>query len=304
MDLSKPHMCNAGFRVTCLSAPPRHSLQNQSVLVAGGFFGEYAICNVDALDGTVSEGFVTHAYNGLVTHIHTYADRRSGLPQAVFCSNDSKVRLMDVASLRITQGFTYETAVNCASTSPDGRLRVLVGDSQETLITNAETGQALVTLKEHGDHGFACDWSKNGVHIATAAQDGAVLIWDARNWARPWESFGSSVSCARSVHWTESGQLVVAENDDVVRVYDGAKSRDYQEIDFFGSIAGVALVDGGEEMVVANADKTVGGLMTFERRPQGFGEYGSFGREAMRNGCRDSVRSSRYVSDIVADIVV
>ncbi|KAK4499279.1 hypothetical protein PRZ48_009792 [Zasmidium cellare] len=305
MDLSKPQSSNAGFRVTCLSASPRHTMQNQGILVAGGFFGEYALCNVDSADnGAVSEGFVTHAYNGLVTHIHTYANRRSGLPQAAFCSNDRMLRLMDVPSLRFTDEFAYEHAINCASTSPDGRLRVLVGDSQETLITNAETGQTLVTLREHNDHGFACDWSPDGIHIATAAQDGGVLIWDARNWSKPCKSWASSTSCARSVQWTDSGTLVVAENDDIVRVYDGAKGEQYQEINFFGSIAGVALVDGGEELVVANADKTVGGLLSFEMTPQGFGESGAHGRQVEEIRGWGSVRGVEATSRIVADIVV
>lgn len=303
MDLSKPQSSDAGFRVTCLAASSRHTMHNQGVIVAGGFFGEYALCNIDAIDGGVSEGFVTHAYNGLVTHIHTYANRRSGLPQAAFCSNDRMVRLMDVPSLRFTDEFAYEHAINCASTSPDGRLRVLVGDSQHTLITNAETGQTLVTLREHGDHGFACDWSQNGVHIATASQDGGVLIWDARNWSKPCRSSGSSTSCARSVQWTDDGALVVAENDDIVRVHDGAKSQQYQEINFFGSIAGVTLVDGGEEMIVANADKTVGGLLAFERTAQGFGEWSSRGRQVaeVERGTlsRGVERASRSWADIV-----
>ncbi|KAF2164046.1 hypothetical protein M409DRAFT_68254 [Zasmidium cellare ATCC 36951] len=304
MDLSRPQSSNAGFRVTCLSASPRQSLQNQGVLVVGGFFGEYAVCNIDSADGAVSEGFVTHAYNGLVTHIHTYGNRRSGMPQAAFCSNDRMVRLMDVPSLRFTNEFAYEHAINCASTSPDGRLRVLVGDSQETLITNAETGHTLVTLREHGDHGFACDWSQDGVHVATAAQDGGVLVWDARNWSKPCKSWGSSTSCARSVQWTDNGALVVAENDDIVRVYDGAKGQHYQEIDFFGSIAGVALVDGGEELIVANADKTVGGLLSFESSAQGFGEWSTRGRQVDEKMSWSSVREVEATSRLVADIFV
>ena len=117
---------------------------------------------------------------------------------------------MDVSTLNFTSEFGCENAINCSSTSPDGRLRVLVGDSQETLITNAETGQTLVTLREHGDHGFACDWSGDGLHVATAAQAGGILIWDARNWTKPCKSWTSPVSCARSVQFTDTGALVVA----------------------------------------------------------------------------------------------
>ena len=76
---------------------------------------------------------------------------------------------------------------------------------------------------------------------------------------------------------------------------------EYEEIRFFGSIAGVALLDGGSELAIANADKTVGGLLTFERTAQGYGDYGSFGKQVARNGVRWSQGSSNHMTD---DIVV
>ena len=271
MNLGKPSNTAAGFRITCLSASPRSTApgyRSDNVLIAGGFYGEYAVVNVDLDQQRPSEGFVTHAYNGLVTHVQTYHDRRSGLLRAAFCSNDHQVRLMDLHNLQFTDTFTYDNAVNCSATSADGRLRVLVGDSTETLITDAERGVPLVTLKEHTDHAFGCAWSPNGRHVATAAQDGCVVIWDARNWKQPLRTHESVMSCARSLNFTDTGALVAAENEDVVTVYDGPNFDDKQEIRFFGSIAGVALLDGGAELAIANADKTVGGLLTFERQPQ------------------------------------
>ncbi|PIA93919.1 hypothetical protein CB0940_04660 [Cercospora beticola] len=295
MDLAKPVNTAAAFRITCLSASPRALVpgsQTDNVLIAGGFYGEYAVCNIDSDKREASEGFVTHAYNGLVTHVHSFRDRRSGLLRAAFSSNDRKVRLMDVGTLQFTDSFTYDHAVNCSATSADGRLRVLVGDSSDTLITDAQRGTPIVTLQEHTDHGFACAWSQDNRHVATAAQDGRVMVWDARSWKKPVRTFESTMSCARSLQFTDSGALVAAENEDVVTVYGGHSFEAKQEIRFLGSIAGVTLLDGGAELAIANADKTVGGLLTFERVPQGLGNN-TYGRVVVKPGGSSRWRNGR-----------
>lgn len=269
MDLHKPHASAFDLRITCLASTP----QCPRLLFAGGFNGEYAMLDLHApitappSASPPSEGIVTHAYNGIVTHIEAFAARSSGLPSAAFCSNDGHLRLFDAATERFTASFAYTHPINCSARSPDARLRVIVGDSPDVCIADAEKGNVLVTLtNQHGDHAFACAWAPNAVHVATSAQDGETLVWDARNWSQPLRKLRSAVSCPRSLHFSDDGALVVAEDDDVVSVYDGG--RDYilrQEMRFFGAVAGIALLGGGEEVVVANADRTVGGLLTFER---------------------------------------
>lgn len=306
MDLPKECQRAGGFRVTCLSASSRSSIsphQTDTVLFAGGFNGEYAVRNLSSNDKTHTEGEVTSCYNGLVTHIHNYADRRSGSLKAAFCSNDRKVRLMDVRSLTFTDTFLYDYSVNCSATSADGRLRALVGDSLETLITDAEKGETLVTLREHADHGFACAWSHDGRNVATGAQDGKVIVWDTRNWSAPVTTLHSSMSCARSLNFSDTGALIVAENDDVVKVYDGSTFASLQQIRFFGSIAGVALMDGGAEIAIANADNTVGGLMSFERPLQGR-SHGSFGVVTQNEIGGWRRRRGREAVDLTSDMVV
>ncbi len=80
---------------------------------------------------------------------------------------------------------------------------------------------------------------------------------------------------------------MVAEDDDVVTIYHTRRKEVRQDIRFFGSVAGVALLDGGDEMVIANADKTVGGLLSFQRNLHGLddgiaGEQIVEGSEAAR----------------------
>ena len=67
------------------------------------------------------------------------------------------------------------------------------------------------------------------------------------------------------MQFTNDGLLVVVEEDDVVSIYDTKTFGVRQDIRFFGSIAGIALLDGGEDLLVANADRTVGGLLRYKR---------------------------------------
>lgn len=109
------------------------------------------------------------------------------------------------------------------------------------------------------------------------------------------------MSCARSLNFTDDGALVIAESDDVVSVVDTKTCALRQDIRFFGSIAGLSLVNGGEEMVVANADQTVGGLMSFRRvsGPRGIGRHG----ERVDLGGRSRTQR-RYASSVVEDVWV
>ncbi|KAI7487990.1 hypothetical protein D0860_05774 [Hortaea werneckii] len=266
MDFSRVALPAAAFRITCLSASSGHN-----ILVAGGFNGEFAMLSSLPRTGTsaLTKGFLTRAFNGLVTHIQTFDDRRSGLPQAAFCSNDQHVRLMDLGTARLVGSYAYSHPVNCSATAPDGRLRVLVGDSNDAHVTDAEKGNVIATLHGHTDHGFACSWAQNGLHLATGAQDGKTLVWDARNRSRPLHTLPSTMSCPRSLHFTDNDGLIVAEDEDVVSVYDPSTFAKRQDIRFFGSIAGFALLDGGAELALANSDKTVGGLMSFQRSARG-----------------------------------
>lgn len=298
IDLSTTTSSPTPALITCLSAtanPHGGSYRSNRVLLAGGFGGEFAMLDLSA-QGTSAfhAGFVTYDCNGIVTHVDSYPDRCSGQLRACFVSNDRKVRLMDVKTHKFLQTFEYGHALNCSAIAPDGRLRVLVGDCNETFITNAETGEVLATLREHRDDAFACAWSTDGRHVATGAQDGLVALWDARNWSKPLKMLHCGMATARSLHFTSDGALVVAEDDDLVTIYDTSERRPKQEIRFFGNIAGVALLDGGDEMIIANADRTVGGLISCQCVPQCCGDEQSPRRRGLFNNIMTRESTSGY----------
>lgn len=272
MDLSKQTTDGQRFQVTTLAA-------KDDVLIAGGFEGEYALTSLSSTYGTSptlgrirdrSPDSKSHITN----HIHLFENRHSYTPQAVLCSNDYRLRILDVGTNAFTHSFLYPTAVNCSATSPDGRMRVVVGDFQETLITNADTGQPLESLNSHTDDVFACAWADDGVHVATAAQDSTIVVWDARYWGKPLTVIYSQVSIPRVLRFSPVGGgprvLVAAEADDYISIINAQTFESRQVFDFFGSTAGVSMTPDGQSLFVANSEKRFAGIMELERA--GWGE--------------------------------
>ncbi|MCJ1290058.1 hypothetical protein MMC34_001593 [Xylographa carneopallida] len=245
---------------------------SDGVVVIGGYEGEYAVKSLfSADDGCFAAGLLTLWRNNITNHVHTFLGRRSGLPQAVFCSNDSKVRVMDCYTDTVLQTRDFGWIVNCSVTSPDGRLRLIVGDDTQPVVVDAESGRKIVGLERHHDYGFACDWSPNSVYMATGNQDGSVKIWDARNWSRPLLKMpiGTEIGGARSLHFSPVGGgrpvLLMAEPADIVSIVDAVTFETTQRFDFFGEIGGTAFVPDGSSFFVANTDQAIGGLLEFER---------------------------------------
>ena len=246
---------------------------DNGVLVVGACSGEYAFKPLDSSnDGIFTIGITgnvgLHRNLRMVNHIHTFLDRRSGLPQAVFSSNDSVTRVLDCYTNTFVQEYNTKWAVNCSATSPDGRLRLSVGDNNEPLVAEAETGREIAQLSAHRDHGFACDWAPDGIHMATGHEDGMVAIWDARCWSRPYQTFETEMGGARSLRFSPLGggrrALLVAEPTDIVSVVDAVTFESRQRFDFFGDIGGAAFAPDGSSFFVAITDDVFGGVMEFE----------------------------------------
>ncbi|KAL8697738.1 MAG: hypothetical protein Q9201_006961 [Fulgogasparrea decipioides] len=247
------------------------------VLVAGGLKGEYAYSILSGPPRSpFTSGITTLSPYSSTNHVHTFLDRRNGFPQAVFSSNDHYVRTLDCNTNKFTAHHDHVKAVNCASTSPDTRLRLLVRDAKHSLIVEADTGKRICKLTGHTDFGFACDWADDGIHMATGAQDGIVQIYDMRHWRKPIGTLLTELSGVRTLAFSPAAGgkqvLVMAESADFVHVVDGTAFDKKQTFDFFGEIAGVTFEPDGEKFFVGVGDPEVGGLIEFERRQgRGFG---------------------------------
>lgn len=274
MDLTDPiiqpfHSNPGGIHITTMSVA-------HDILVAGGYDGEYSLVNLKASKHTKHiEGLITDDKNSITNHVQVHLSRSSSLPLAAFASNDNGFRLLDISTNRIVAEHLYDHAINCTAISPDQRLRVLVGDTRQVMICNAETGEVLQSLEGHRDFGFACDWADDGWTVATGNQDMQVKIWDARKWtnssgfAQPITTIAADMACVRKLRFSPLGSgkrlLVAAEPADIVNVIDAESFARKQTLSFFGEIGGLDFSNDGQDLVVANCDPMRGGLMEFER---------------------------------------
>ncbi|KAF2432932.1 WD40 repeat-like protein, partial [Tothia fuscella] len=271
MDLTDPWTSSsiqAGeFRVTALASAA-------DILVAGGYRGEYALQNLRSEYGTSPvKGFATHNRAAITNHLHTSTTRTNGSPQAIFCSNDKQVRVLDCFTDTFVNEVQYEDYVNCAATSPNGRLRLLVGDFEGSMIVDADSGRLLKHLDGHINNAFACAWADDDIHVATAAEDCHILVWDARNWSKPLGDIANETSHTTSLHFSPLGSgkrlLIAAESADIVNVIDANTYSSKQVLPFFGDIAGVSISVDGSQLLVANGDRKFGGLITYQRDDYG-----------------------------------
>ncbi len=276
MDLSDPIIQNSpmngfGGHVQVSTMTVAHD-----ILVAGGWNGEYGLVNLRAHKDTKhTEGLITNNLNSITNHVQVHYSRRSSLPLAAFASNDTGMRILDINTNKFIAEHKYEHPINCSAISPDQRLRVLVGDSQQVLICSADTGDILQSLEGHRDYGFACDWADDGWTVATGNQDKQVKIWDARKWtnnqglACPVATIAADMAGVRKLKFSPLGSgkrvLVAAEPADNISIIDGETFGSKQTLSFFGEIGGVDFTNNGQDLIVANCDSMRGGLMEFER---------------------------------------
>ncbi|KFA73211.1 hypothetical protein S40288_05408 [Stachybotrys chartarum IBT 40288] len=245
------------------------------VVFGGTFNGEYCYKSMYSHDKAFSEGQITNAVSGITNHVKLELSRSSSTPIAAIASNDDGFRVMDTQTGNLINTYTYPFALNCSAMSPDRRLRVMVGDHVNGLITNADTGEILQELTGHLDYGFACDWSDNGWTVATAFQDKGMKIWDARRWCNsrgvstPVASIVSELAGVRSLRFSPTGSgkpvLVAVEEADYVNIIDAQTFSRKQTIDFFGELGGAAFTNDGQDLNILSCDGHRGGVAQFER---------------------------------------
>lgn len=251
---------------------------DHGVLVIGSFEGVFALKSLGArFESRPTTGVIcSNGDNGSTNHIHNFLDRNSGLPQAAFSSNDMSVRVLDCTTSKMVRAHFFPYQINCSATSPDGRLRLLVGDGCDPIVSNAETGEVLAKLPDHTNFGFACAWAPDSITMATGHQDGFVQVWDARRMTESIARLPMEMSGCRTLQFSPLGggkrTLVIAEPADFVHVVDAQTYGSKQVIEFFGEIAGISITPDGQKLYVANQDPRYGGLMEFDRASENWGK--------------------------------
>ncbi|KAK0730502.1 WD40-repeat-containing domain protein [Lasiosphaeris hirsuta] len=268
------------------------------VLVAGRFDGEYILRHLDSDEPEAAvchEGIITRNQSGITNHVQVHQARGSSAPLAAFASNDMEFRVMDIATETWLSREKFNFSLNCTALSPDKRLRVMVGDSHNVLITAAEPTlpgsrpEILQELSGHRDFGFACDWADDGWTVATGFQDKAIKIWDARYWTdssgypTPVCTLRAEMAGVRGLRFSPVGSgkrvLVAAEEADFINIIDAQTFRSKQTVDIFGEIGGIQFTNDGQDLTVLCCDRHRGGLLQLERC--GVGEETTWNMDTM-----------------------
>ncbi|KAF4333183.1 vegetatible incompatibility het-e-1 [Fusarium beomiforme] len=271
--LNNSHLHGLGALISTLDA-------NHGAMFAGTFNGEYYLKSLDSEDkNDYAEGVITPNVGGITNHVQIYQPRQSSGPVAAISSNDEGFRLLDLTTQQFLMQSRYRFPLNCSRISPDGRLRVMVGDDFKVLITNADTGEIQQELSGHRDYGFACDWSDDGWTVATGFQDKGVKVWDARRWcdsrgvSKPLCTIRSEMAGVRNLRFSPvgSGQrvLIAAEEADFINIINAQTFSKKQTVDFFGEIGGIAFTNDGQDLNVLASDRHRGGLLQLERCGRG-----------------------------------
>ncbi|KAK9249406.1 WD40-repeat-containing domain protein [Lipomyces tetrasporus] len=243
------------------------------VAVAGGFSGQYVYKRLDSDEGSTkptAEGLVTSDMNSITNHADIIQSRTKGTPQAVFSCNDGMVRTLDLDLNKMAAEHQYPWAINCTATSPNGKLRIVVGDAPETMLVDTTSGEIISMISGHKDYSFACAWSNDGYTIATGNQDMTCRVYDFRKFRDPVHILGAQLGAIRSITFDDSGKyMAMAEPVDYVHVINTRDFSRGQIIDFWGEISGVGFApysaSADDSLWIGNSDKLVGGIMHFER---------------------------------------
>ncbi len=235
------------------------AIQYRQVAVFGGHASEVVFCSFSP-DGTrlisASKDRSLRIWDATVrfapdlrTHMMAVAPNGNVVALAV---EDHAIALFDLQSLaRIALLSGHEDTVLCLRWSPSGQ-RLATGSSDRTLrIWDCVTGQALAIGKGHqgetsytaGGHRIEwgsvvdCDWAPDESRVASASNDGLVIIWDPGSGTMLLSLQGHTAPVA-SCGWTMEGRHVISHggsfehlNDPSIRLWDAALGTELGTID-------------------------------------------------------------------------
>ncbi|KAG5526076.1 hypothetical protein RHGRI_032390 [Rhododendron griersonianum] len=169
--------------------------------------------------------------------------------------------------LLVAGGFQGELICKHTSMSPDGKLRIIVGDNPEGMLVDSGTGKMVASLVGHLDFSFASAWHPDGLTFATGNQDKTCRIWDARNLSKSVAALKGNLGAIRSIRYSSDGRfMAMAEPADFIHVFDAKSGYEKeQEIDFFGEISGISFSPDTESLFIGVWDRTYGSLLEFGR---------------------------------------
>ncbi|XP_058207699.1 uncharacterized WD repeat-containing protein C2A9.03-like [Rhododendron vialii] len=242
------------------------------LLVAGGFKGELIFKNLDR-PGVCFCTRTTYEDNASTNVVEMY-NAQNGAVHLTVANNDCGVRDFDMEKFQLSKNFSFPWPVNHTSLSPDGKLRIIVGDNPEGMLVDSGTGKMVASLVGHLDFSSASAWHPDGLTFATGNQDKTCRIWDARNLSKSVAALRGNLGAIQPICYSSDGRfMAMAEPTDFVHVFDAKSGYEKeQEIDFFGEVSGMSFSPDTELLFIGVCDaigvwdRTYGGLLEFGRR--------------------------------------
>ncbi|KAF7113871.1 hypothetical protein RHSIM_RhsimUnG0106600 [Rhododendron simsii] len=208
------------------------------------------------------------------TNVVEIYNAQSGAIHLTVANNDCGVRDFDMEKFQLSKHFSFPWPVNHTSLSPDGKLRIIVGDNPEGMLVDSGTGKMVGSLVGHLDFSSASAWHPDGLTFATGNQDKTCRIWDARNLSKSVAALRGNLGAIQPICYSSDGRfMAMAEPTDFVHVFDAKSGYEKeQEIDFFGKVSGMSFSPDTESLFIGVYDaigvwdRTYGGLLEFGRR--------------------------------------
>lgn len=239
------------------------------VIIAGTLTGSYYVKNMQTEE--LTKKVLTTSSNGIIN----FAKAVDG--DVLFSTNDSHLITTDLTTLYVKSCIEFPWAINSVSMNPlNHSLKLIVGDNINSFILDDRVDhfKPVNILTGHKDFSFACDWSHNGMSIATGNQDSTMRLYDIRNLSENMYCLDGEIeSSIRNVKFNyNDSSLAFSESIDYVNIVDlnsfeeGKGSK--QVITLFGKVIGLDFTnydDGnGELLTIGVCDDAIGGILQYD----------------------------------------
>lgn len=242
---------------------------NDELIIAGTLSGSYYVKNIETQE--LTKRVLTTNSNGIINFAKAIDD------YVLFSTNDSHLITTDLTSLKVKSDVEFPWAINSVSFDPQNQhLKLIVGDNINSFILDDRVHRykPVNILSGHKDFSFTCDWSHNGMTIATGNQDSTMRLYDIRNLRKNTSCVNGEIeSSIRNVKFNYNDTVIAfSESIDYVNILDlksideGTGSK--QVISLFGKVIGLDFTnydDGnGELLTIGVCDDAIGGILQYE----------------------------------------